>query len=282
MNKQSPFRLVLNLMLIVIAVISVVATGFVSIKGYLSNKIPEICSDKQIIEVVKETYSDFEFDMDDDWKIKTHLLDDNRSFIADVDIIRGTDTNTAYYGVQLTFKFKNGSWELVKYPYEISLRNNEWNFENSEWTVTAEDGSTYEVTFLSDYEAKLSIRESADTSTEQTSVNVLDGELEDEGNVIDNTTNEEIANDEAYSNDSNIDEDDTDDNLGDSNNDESFISAGSQERMLTCVLSESEDGTYLQGSFEVFPNEPVMLVVTRESVKIILSNEDGELILAKK
>ena len=53
MNKRSPFRVMLNLVLIVIVVISVVATGFVSIRGYCSNRIPEVYSDEQIAKILE-------------------------------------------------------------------------------------------------------------------------------------------------------------------------------------------------------------------------------------
>lgn len=67
-------------MLIVTVVISVVVTGYVSIRSYRTNRILKMYSDKEITKVVKNTYPDFEFNKSDNWDIDTQLAEDKRSF----------------------------------------------------------------------------------------------------------------------------------------------------------------------------------------------------------
>ncbi len=275
MNKQSPFRIILNLMLIVIVVISVVATGFVSIKGYRTNRIPEIYSDKEITKVVKDAYPDLEFSKSDNWVINTQLAEDSKSFTADVSIERTNGLHNVSYGVQLTFKLENGSWKVEELPSENAIVKNEWLFENSEWIVTAEDGTTYDVSFGSDLEAELSIQKAEDAdSTEKTSVNVLAEESEDADSVDNEDTAETIGAEEE------LDEDADEDS--DASSDEISVDINEQNKVFTCVLSEAEDGTFVQGTFEMALGESIMLTVTEDSVKLQLSNEGGELILEKK
>lgn len=282
MNKQSPFRVILNLVLIVIVVISVVATGFVSIKGYRSNRIPEIHSDKQITKVVKEEYPDFEFSKEDEWNIETQLADDSKSFVADIDIIRSKELCSTHYGVQLTFDLVKGSWKPENLPGEIVLTKNEWFFENTNWSVTAEDGTIYELAFLPDLEANLSILESetafsAAPSAENTSVNVLESEDMDEDAMVDDATDEVIDDDNPY-----YEADDDEEDLDNRNIEETTADADGQNNIVTCVLSEFEDGTYFQGTFDLTKGRSIMLTVTEDSVTIQLSGEGGELILEKR
>lgn len=247
MNKQSHVRIIFNLVLIVIVVISVVATGFVSIKEYRSNRIPEIYSDEQIAKVVKEEYFDFEFNKDDNWDVETRLADDNNSFTADVSIIRTKDLCRAHYGVQMTFRLVDGTWKPEDLPGEITLTKSEWLFENSNWSVISEEGTKFEVSFLSGLEARLCIQESTNsTPTEEVSVNVLAGGVAAEKTSVPD------------------------------------LDAKDLNKTLTCRLSESDDGKFLEGTFKVKYNESFLLVVTEDSVKLILSNESGELTLTKE
>lgn len=273
MNKQSPFRIILNLMLIVIVVISVVATGFVSIKGYRANRIPEIYSDKEITKAVKDAYPDFESNKSDKWDINTQLAEDNKSFTADVSIDRVNGLHNVQYGVQLTFILKNGSWKVEDRPSEIAIVNSEWLFEDTEWAVTAENGTIYEVSFGTDLEAKLSIQETEEAdSSEKEPVNVLAEESEDEDVVEDEDVSKTLEAEE---------ENDTDED-SDARSKETSADVNEQNKVFTCVLVESEDRTFAQGTFETALGESIMLTVTEDSVKLQLSNEGGELILEKK
>lgn len=277
MNKQSPFRIILNLMLIVIVVISVVATGFVSIKGYRTNRIPEIYSDKEITKVVKDAYPDFEFSKSDNWDINTQLAEDNKSFTADVSIDRINGLHNVHYGVQLTFVLENGSWRVEDCPSEIAIINSEWLFEDSEWTVTAENGTIYEVSFGPDLEAKLSIQETEEAdSSEKEPVNVLAEESEDEDAVEDEDVSKTLEAEEEFEEENDADED------SDASSKETSVDVNEQNKVFTCVLLEAEDGTFVQGTFETALGESIMLTVTEDSVKLQLSNEGGELILEKK
>ncbi len=264
-------------MLIVIAVISVVATGFVSIKSYRANRIPEIYSDKEINKVVIDAYPDFEFNKSDNWDINTQLAEDNKSFTADVSIDRINGLRNVHYGVQLTFILENGSWKVEDCPSEIAIIKNEWLFEDSEWTATAENGKTYEVSFGPDLEAKLSIQETEEAdSTEKTSVNVLAEDAGAEDTVADEDTAETLKAAEELGEGNDNDED------SDASSDEASVDVNEQNKEFICVLSEAEDGTYVQGIFEMSIGESVMLTVTEDSVKLQLSNEGGELVLEKK
>lgn len=278
MNKQSPFRVIFNLVLIAIAVISVVAVGVVSIEGYGSNRIPEMYSDKQIANVVKEEYSDFKFDKDDNWGVETLLADDKKSFTADIDIIRTKDLCSAYYDVQLTFKLVDGVWKPVSLPVEITLLKNEWFFENSEWSATEPDGTKYEVSFLDDLEAELCIQESsAPAIDEEASFNALAEEIKEE-----DTAGEEIAEDESSNDGLNTNEYNMYEELDGSNGDDVELDEKESNEILTCRLVESDDAAFFEGTFEAAYDESILLIVTEDTVKLKLSNEGRELTLTRE
>ncbi|OUO76742.1 hypothetical protein B5F53_15950 [Blautia sp. An249] len=278
MNKRSPFRVMLNLVLIVIVVISVVATGFVSIRGYCSNRIPEVYSDEQIAKVVKEEYSDFEFEMDDNWDVETLLADDKKSFTADIDIIRAKDLCSTDYGVKLTFKLVDGVWKAVSLPAEITLLNNEWFFENSEWSATEPDGTKYKVSFLDNLEAELCIQESPDPAmAEETSVNALAEEMAE-----DETAGEEMLEDESDNDGLNTDEYNMYEGLDGSNSADIDLNGEESSEILGCRLMESDDPAFFKGIFETAYDGAVILTVTEDAVKLKLSNEGRELTLTRE
>lgn len=197
MNKQSTFRVILNVVLIVIAILSVVATGFVSIKGYRSNRMPEMYADMQIAEVAKEEDSG-----------------------------------------------ENENREAEKLSEESSFMKNERNFENSDWSVTAADGTKYEVLFLPDLEVRLYIQEYSDARMPE--------------------------------------ENNTDEDLGNDNSADANLNANELNKTATCHLVESDDKTFLEGTFEGINEAPILLTVTEDSVKLMSGNGDTELIMEKK
>lgn len=197
MNKQSTFRVILNVVLIVIAILSVVATGFVSIKGYRSNRMPEMYTDMQIAEVAKEEDSG-----------------------------------------------ENENRETEKMPEGNNVIKNEWGFENSDWSVTAADGTKYEVLFLPDLEVRLYVQECSDA-----------------GMPEENNTNED---------------------LGDNNSADANLNANELKKTATCHLLESDDKTFLEGTFEGINESPILLTVTEDSVKLMSGSGDTELIMEKK
>lgn len=277
MNMQSPFRVILNLVLIILAVISVVTTGFVSIRGYRSYKAPEIYTDEQIAEAVKEAYPEFVFSADDIWNIETHLSDDSKSFIADVGIIHTKELCLKQYRVQLTFNLVDGEWHFDDLPNEISFINNEWTFENSVWSVITETGIKYQVSFLPDLEARLHVQKDTIISTEGVS-----GELAAEAEPVANAVNDNVTKGETYKDDSKADSSNTAKLAVTSEAAaETETSEDSKDDVFTDLL-ESEDGTYLEGTFEVSDNESFMLIVTEEAVKLTLNDGQGELTLIEE
>lgn len=286
MNQKRSFRIVLNILLIAIVVISVLGVGFVSIKEYRSNRIPEMYSDKQITKIVKDKYSGFEFSKDDIWDIKSHLSEDKESYKADVDIVRMKALCRTHYGVRLTFKLENGSWEVEELPRELSLVEKEWLFENSEWAAITEDGTKYEILFLPELEARLSVQEDADptmteetsdpTMAEETSGNTLEETTDDNIDLDDEEETSNVSIDDSYTDADNVDKDVDDSNISDVDQD----TKGSIE--VFCHLNESEDGSFFEGSFEVGEDESISLIVTEESVQLMLSNESEGLFLKKK
>lgn len=157
MKKQSPLRTIFNIVLIVLVVISVVATGFLSIKGYQSNRMPEMCSNKQIIKTVKEENPNFKFSKDDKWKISKKLSDDHESFVANVDITSSKKLCSSHYKVNVKYNLVKGTWEPEKATNKIALKNHKWLFEGTEWTVATDEGTKYELEFLADLKVVLNI-----------------------------------------------------------------------------------------------------------------------------
>ena len=157
MKKQSPLRTIFNIVLIVLVVISVVATGFLSIKGYQSNRMPEMCSNKQIIKTVKEENPNFKFSKDDKWKISKKLSDDHESFVADVDITSSKKLCSSHYKVNVKYNLVKGTWEPEKATNKIALKNHKWLFEDTDWAVTTPEGTRYELEFSDDFKVELNI-----------------------------------------------------------------------------------------------------------------------------
>ena len=157
MKKQSLLRTIFNIVLIVLVIISVVATGFLSIKGYQSNRMPEMCSNKQIIKTVKEENPNFKFSKDDKWKISKKLSDDHESFVADVDITSPKKLCTSHYKVNVKYNLVKGTWEPEKSTNNIEFKNHKWHFEDTDWAVTTPEGTRYELEFSDDLKVELNI-----------------------------------------------------------------------------------------------------------------------------
>lgn len=157
MKKQSLLRTIFNIVLIVLVVISVVATGFLSIKGYQSNRMPEMCSNKQIIKTVKEENPNFKFSKDDKWKISKKLSDDQESFVAGVDITSPKKLCNSHYKVNVKYNLVKGTWEPEKSTNNIEFKNHKWHFEDTDWAVTTQEGTRYELEFSDDSKVELNI-----------------------------------------------------------------------------------------------------------------------------
>ena len=155
--KKELLRTILNIVLIILVFISVIATGFLSIKGYQSNRMPEMCSNKQIIKTVKEENPNFKFSKDDKWKISKKLSDDHESFVADVDITSSKKLYNSHNKVKIKYNLVKGTWEPEKATNKIELKNQKWLFEGTEWTVATDEGTKYELEFLADLKVVLNI-----------------------------------------------------------------------------------------------------------------------------
>ena len=101
MDKRSPLRLVYNLMLVAVVVISVAATGLISVKGYYADRMPEMHSDEQIINQVKQKYLNFKFGDNDIWNISKNPGENNKSFSVDISIDQVTELCKKNYKVQI-------------------------------------------------------------------------------------------------------------------------------------------------------------------------------------
>ncbi len=155
--KKELLRTILNIVLIILVFISVIATGFLSIKGYQSNRMPEMCSNKQIIKTVKEENPNFKFSKDDKWKISKKLSDDHESFVADVDITSSKKLYNSHNKVKIKYNLVKGTWEPEKATNKIELKNHKWLFEGTDWTTTTDEGTKYELEFLADLKVVLNI-----------------------------------------------------------------------------------------------------------------------------
>lgn len=155
--KKELLRTILNIVLIILVFISVIATGFLSIKGYQSNRMPEMCSNKQIIKTVKEENPNFKFSKDDKWKISKTLSDDHESFVADVDITSSKKLYNSHNKVKIKYNLVKGTWKPEKATNKIELKNQKWLFEGTEWTVATDEGTKYELEFLANLKVVLNI-----------------------------------------------------------------------------------------------------------------------------
>ena len=155
--KKELLRTILNIVLIILVFISVIATGFLSIKGYQSNRMPEMCSNKQIIKTVKEGNPNFKFSKADKWMISKKLSDDHESFVADVDITSSKKLYNSHNKVKIKYNLVKGTWKPEKATNKIELKNHKWLFEGTDWTATTDEGTKYELEFLADLKVVLNI-----------------------------------------------------------------------------------------------------------------------------
>lgn len=157
MKKQSSLRTILNIVLIALVFISVIATGFLSIKTYQSNSMPEMCSNNQIIKTIKEGNPNFKFSKADKWKISKTLSDDHESFVADVDITSSKKLYNSHNKVKIKYNLVKGTWKPEKSINKIKLKSQKWLFEGTDWTATTDEGTKYDLEFLADLKVVLNI-----------------------------------------------------------------------------------------------------------------------------
>lgn len=155
--KKESLRTILNIVLIILVFISVIATGFLSIKTYQSNRMPEMCSNNQIIKTIKEGNPNFKFSKADKWMISKKLSDDHESFVADVDITSSKKLYNSHNKVKIKYNLVKGTWEPEKATNKIELKNHKWLFEGTDWTATTDEGTKYELEFLADLKVVLNI-----------------------------------------------------------------------------------------------------------------------------
>lgn len=155
--KKELLRTILNLVLIILVFISVIATGFLSIKTYQSNRMPEMCSNNQIIKTIKEGNPNFKFSKADKWMISKKLSDNHESFVADVDITSSKKLYNSHNKVKIKYDLVKGTWEPEKATNKIELKNHKWLFEGTDWTVTTDEGTKYELEFLDNLKVELNI-----------------------------------------------------------------------------------------------------------------------------
>ena len=152
--KKELLRTILNIVLIILVFISVIATGFLSIKTYQSNSM---CSNNQIIKTIKEGNPNFKFSKADKWKISKTLSDDHESFVADVDITSSKKLYNSHNKVKIKYNLVKGTWKPEKATNKIKLKNHKWLFEGTDWTATTDEGTKYELEFLADLKVVLNI-----------------------------------------------------------------------------------------------------------------------------
>lgn len=100
--------------------------------------------------------------------------------------------------------------------------------------------------------------------------------------LAEESEDEDVVEDEDVSKTLEAEEENDTDEDSDASSKETSADVNAQNKVFTCVLVESEDRTFAQGTFETALGESIMLTVTEDSVKLQLSNEGGELILEKK
>ena len=254
MKNQAPLRIIYNIVLIVIAIISIVATGFVSIYEYRCNMIPKVLSDDEVVKIVSDKSEELNADKNEIWKVESVLAEDNKSYTANVTVDKINGFYKDNYSTSMTFKLVDGAWKLEEGSLgEITKNATACRYENSEWTGSSEDETEYTVAFLNGFEAQLSIKNSTNTVPTEMST----------GN-------------DPYANGATIDEYATE-VYTDSNVDGAISDAQDINTPFTCVLAESYDKTCLEGNF-VTDMEYIKLVVKKDgTVNLVLSNGEVKL-----
>lgn len=256
MDKRSPLRLIYNLLLITVAIVSVAATGVISFRGYRADRTPKMESDKQIIDDIKQEYLSFNFYEDDIWNIAKKTGENSRNFTADVSITQTKELCKKYYRVQTPYKLVDRNWYFDNVPGKITLEKTEWSFQNSKWSAST-DGIMYIVSLLPDMKAEISIEETKDAASAK----------EESSTVTENDKDEEST-DEADVKTENTDSESTD------------VQDTEAAKKASCKLAESNDKESLEGIFHISKDKDISLIITEDTVK--LNSEEGEVILKRE
>ena len=258
MDKRSPLRLIYNLLLIIIIIVSTAATGVISLQGYHAKKMTEMNSDEEIRDQVKQKCLWFDFHEDDIWNIKKNPGENNRSFTADISIVQTKELCKKYYRVQILYNLSKGKGYIAGIPKEMALIKTEWSLQNSKWVASA-DGTTYIVSFKSDMEAEISIEKIKDTVSDDTVSNDDDSDTVPEINETDESIGETVENSDSDSTDA------------------KYVDP---VQKVLCKLAQSDDKESLEGTFSISKDEDISLIITEDTVK--LHFKEGDIPLKRK
>ena len=261
MDKRSPLRLIYNLLLIIIIIVSTAATGVISLQGYHAKRLTEMNSDEIIRDQVKQKYLGFDFHEDDNWNITRNPGENNRSFTADISIVQKKELCKKYYRVQILYNLSEGKGYFANIPEKMPLIKTEWSLRDSKWAASA-DGTTYTVLFKSDMDAEISIEKMKGTVSYDTVSNDDDSDTVPEINETVESTGE------------------TEKTVENSDSDSTDAKYADPVQKVLCKLAESSDKESLEGTCHISKDEDISLIITEDTVK--LHSEEGEVILKRE
>lgn len=256
MDKRSPLRLIYNLLLIIIIIVSTAATGVISLQGYHAKKLTEMNSDEIIIDQVKQKCLWFDFHEDDIWNITRNPGENNRSFTADISIVQTKELCKKYYRVQILYKLSKGKGYIAGEPEKMPLIKTEWSLQNSKWVASA-DGTTYTVLFKSDMEAEISIEKMKGT--------VSDDTVSNENDIVSNDDDSDTVPEINETVESTCETEKTVENT---NSDSTDIKYADPVQKVLCELAESDDKESLEGTCHILKDEDISLIITEDTVKL--------------
>ena len=269
MIKLTPFRILYNVVLTILAIISFVLIMVVSLNMYNRSKRVTMYSTTEIEKQVKDKYSDFNFQDDDSWEII--ITKNNDKHAVNIKIVQKKELCKNHYQVTVNYKLVKGKYK-ADWADKIELIEKEWLFEGTDWEATTKNKTKYTVSFLSDMEAEISIEKNEEPDLKETD------EKEDELTV------EVTKEDESKKDESKEDESKEDESKEDESKEDESKEDDSEENIqkITCKLEESIDKESYSGSFIVLDDDEITLKVTEDTVKLYLSNGKEEVILERK
>ena len=294
MIKLTPFRILYNVVLTILAIISFVLITVVSLNMYDRSKRVTMYTATEIEKQVKDKYSDFNFQDDDSWEIT--ITKNNDKHAVNIKIVQKKELCKNHYQVTVNYKLVKGKYE-ADWANKIELIEKDWLFEGTDWEATTKNKTKYTVSFLSDMEAEISIEKNEEPYLKETD------EKEDESTVEvtkeDESKEDESKEDESKEDESKEDESKEDESKKDESKEDESKEDGSKEdeskkdeskedeskeniSKITCKLEESIDKESYSGSFIVLDDDKITLKVTEDTVKLYLGDGKEEVILERK
>lgn len=259
MRETKKTRILLNILVILLVVIGLAATGIFGWKKYTIAKVPEFYKEKTIKKMVQEDCEEKKIIVDEIKSIKVEFADDFKVGLITADVLTKepnvVTTNTLNY----TYSLVDNKWEQTE--KSITKGDGEWNLPGTTWVVQTEDGSLYKISFDSMESVRINIEE-------KQAVTVVDeADLNIDSNI------EDVPADETVD----VPADETEDVVPETEE----IKVWTLEDVEKELQSQKKGKRY-QAVVSRDDGTNITFIITAKQISVDLGNEEGEVIMEKE